>query len=187
MSFAWPWALFGLLALPVVLGAYRRLLRRQARRRVELAAQGLVLTSAHRRDRWRYVGPALLMTALAVMLLALARPVAAVAEPRREGTVILAFDVSTSMAAADVNPTRLDSAKAAAKAFVDKQPPTVKLGVVAFGGNGLIAQQPTTDKAAVLAAVNRLTPQGDTSIGRGILSSLSAIAGKPIVAGGDSE
>jgi len=182
----WPWALLGLLALPLIVVAYRRLLRQQSERRADLARQGLVVPTA-RRDRWRHVAPVLLVAALAVMLLALSRPVAAVAEPRREGTVILAFDVSTSMAAKDVQPTRLDSAKAAAKGFVEKQPSTVKIGVVAFGGNGIIAQQPTTDKDQVLASVNRLKPEGDTSLGRGILTSLSAIAGKPIVSNGDSE
>jgi Ca-activated chloride channel family protein len=186
MSVAWPWALLGLLALPLVVVAYRRLLRQQSERRADLARQGLVVPTA-RRDRWRHVAPVLLVAALAVMLLALSRPIAAVAEPRREGTVILAFDVSTSMAAKDMQPSRLDAAKAAAKGFVDKQPATVKIGVVAFGGNGIIAQQPTTDKDQVLASVNRLTPQGETSLGRGILTSLSAIAGKPIVSNGDSE
>ncbi len=186
MTLQWPWALLGLLALPLVVLAYRRLLGRQSERRAELARQGLVLPTA-RRDRWRHLAPALLVAALAVMLLALARPTAAIAEPHREGTVILAFDVSTSMAAKDVQPTRLDAAKAAAKGFVDKQPATVKIGVVAFGGNGVIAQQPTTDKDQVLASVNRLQPEGDTSLGRGILTSLSAIAGKPIVSSGDSE
>ena len=186
MSLAWPWALFGLLALPLVVVAYRRLLRQQAERRADLARQGLVVPT-RRADRWRHVAPVLLVAALAVMLLALSRPVAAVAEPRREGTVILAFDVSTSMGAKDMQPTRLDAAKAAAKGFVDKQPATVKIGVVAFGGNGIVAQQPTTDKDQVLASVNRLTPQGETSLGRGILTSLSAIAGKPIVSNGDSE
>ncbi len=175
-----------LLALPLVVVAYRRLIRAQAARRADLARQGLVVPTP-RRDRWRHLAPALLVAALAVMLLALTRPTAAIAEPRREGTVILAFDVSTSMAAEDVKPTRLDSAKAAAKGFVEKQPATVKIGVVAFGGNGIIAQQPTTDKAQVLASVNRLEPQGDTSLGRGILTSLSAIAGKPIVSNGDTE
>ena len=134
-SLQWPWALLGLLALPLVVVAYRRLLRQQSDRRADLARQGLVVPTA-RRDRWRHVAPVLLVAALAVMLLALSRPVAAVAEPRREGTVILAFDVSTSMAAKDMQPTRLDAAKAAAKGFVEKQPATVKIGVVAFGGNG---------------------------------------------------
>jgi Ca-activated chloride channel family protein len=186
MTLQWPWALLGLLALPLVVVAYRRLVRQQAARRAELARQGLVVPTS-RRDRWRHLAPALLVAALAVMLLALSRPTAAIAEPRREGTVILAFDVSTSMAAEDVQPTRLDSAKAAAKGFVEKQPATVKIGVVAFGGNGIIAQQPTTDKDEVVASVNRLQPQGDTSLGRGILTSLSAIAGKPIVSDGDTE
>lgn len=183
----WPWALLGLLALPLVVVAYRRLLRRQAARRANLASQGLVLSTRTTGDRLRHLAPALLLTALAVMLLALARPVAAVAEPSREGTVVLAFDVSTSMGAKDVQPTRLDAAKAAAKGFVDKQPASVKIAVVAFGGSGLVAQQPTTDKEQVMAAVNRLKPEGDTSLGRGILTSLSAIAGKPIISGGDSE
>jgi Ca-activated chloride channel homolog len=186
MTLAWPWALLGLLALPLVVAAYRRLLGKQAERRADLARQGLVIPTP-RRDRWRHLAPALLVAALAVMLLALARPVATVAEPRREGTVILAFDVSTSMAAKDVQPTRLDSAKVAAKGFVEKQPSSVKIGVVAFGGSGIIAQQPTSDKDQVLASVNRLEPQGDTSLGRGILTSLSAIAGKPIVTNGDTE
>ena len=186
MTLAWPWALLGLLALPLVLVAYRRLLRQQAVRRAELAQQGLAVPTP-RRDQWRHVAPILLVAALAVMLLALSRPVAAVAEPRREGTVILAFDVSTSMAAKDVQPTRLDSAKAAAKGFVEKQPASVKIGVVAFGGNGIIAQQPTADKDQVQSSIGRLEPQGDTSLGRGILTSLSAIAGKPIVSSGDTE
>jgi Ca-activated chloride channel homolog len=187
MTLQWPWALLGLLALPLVLAAYRRLVRARADRRAELAAQGLVTRAPSGRDRWRHLAPALLVAALAVMLLALSRPVAAVAEPKREGTVVLAFDVSTSMAATDVAPTRLDAAKAAAKGFVDNQPAEVKIAVVAFGGTGLIVQQPTTDHDQVLAAVARLKPEGDTSIGRGILTSLSAIAGKPIESSGDSE
>jgi Ca-activated chloride channel family protein len=101
--------------------------------------------------------------------------------------VILAFDVSTSMAATDLKPTRLEAAKAAARAFVEKQPTSVRLGVVAFGGTGLVTERPTEDRAAVLAAVNRLHPQGDTSLGGGMLGALSAIAGKPITKLADAE
>ena len=96
------------------------------------------------------------VAALVVLIVAMTRPVAAVAEPHREGTVVLAFDVSTSMSATDIKPTRLEAAKAAARQFIEKQPPSVRLGVVAFGGTGLVTERPTTDKAAVLAAVNRL-------------------------------
>lgn len=179
MTLTWPWALLGLLLVPVIVMGFRRLLRRQEERRGELARQGLVL-SAPPRDRWARLAPALLVAALVVLVVAMTRPVAAVAEPHREGTVVLAFDVSTSMSATDIKPTRLEAAKAAARQFIDKQPPSVRLGVVAFGGTGLVTERPTTDKATVLAAVNRLDAQGETSLGGGLLGALSAIAGRPI-------
>jgi Ca-activated chloride channel family protein len=84
------------------------------------------------------------------------------------------------MAAKDLSPTRLDAAKVAARAFVAKQPSTIRLGVVAFGDSAVISQQPTNDRTQVLAAIDRLAPQGGTALGRGIVSAISAIAGKPI-------
>jgi Ca-activated chloride channel family protein len=172
--------------IPVIIVARRRLLDRQAERRATLASQGLALAPAPH-DRLRRLAPALLIGALAVLILALTRPVAAVAEPHREGTVALAFDVSNSMAADDVKPSRLEAAKAAARGFIEKQPASVRIAVVAFGGTALVTQRPTNDKTAVLAAVARLSPQGDTSISNGILGGLSAIAGKPIRPPGDAE
>jgi Ca-activated chloride channel family protein len=180
MSFEWPLLLLSLLAVPVLVVAYRAQLRRRDQRRAQLAAEGLVAATAVRPDRWRHVAPVLLLAALTLLLASLARPAATVAEPRREGTVILAFDVSTSMAAKDLAPTRLDAAKAAARTFVAKQPSTIRLGVVAFGDSAVISQQPTNDRAQVLAAIDRLAPQGGTALGRGIVSAISAIAGKPI-------
>ena len=180
MSFEWPTLLLSLLAVPVLVVGYRAQLRRRDQRRAQLAAEGLVAASAVRPDRWRHVAPVLLLTALTLLLASLARPAATVAEPRREGTVILAFDVSTSMAAKDLSPTRLDAAKVAARAFVAKQPSTIRLGVVAFGDSAVISQQPTNDRTQVLAAIDRLAPQGGTALGRGIVSAISAIAGKPI-------
>jgi Ca-activated chloride channel family protein len=152
-----------------------------------MAAQGLVVVPAPRRDRWRHVGAGLLLAALAVLVVSLTRPVATVGELHREGTVVLAFDVSNSMAATDVKPSRLDAAKAAANAFVEKQPPSVRIAVVAFGGTGLVTQRPTTDRQDVLAAVARLRPSGETSLAGGILGGLSAIVGKPVKAPGDAE
>jgi len=187
MTFSSPWMLVALVAVPALLIGYRRMLRRQAHRRAELAALGLVASTPTRPERARHVVPVLLVAALTLMILALARPVAAVAEPRREGTIILAFDVSTSMAAKDMAPTRLDYAKASARGFVNRKPSSIRMGVVAFGGSSLVTQQPTTDKGEVLAAINRLTPQGNTAIGPGILTSLSAIAGKTITAANSTE
>lgn len=180
MTFEWPMLLLSLVAVPLLVIAYRAQQRRRDERRAHLAAEGLVASAAGRPDRWRHVAPLLLLTALTLLLASLARPSATVAEPRREGTVILAFDVSTSMAAKDLAPTRLDAAKAAARTFVAKQPASIRLGVVAFGDSAVISQQPTNDRNEVLAAIDRLAPQGGTALGRGIVSAISAIAGKPI-------
>jgi Ca-activated chloride channel family protein len=180
MTFVWPWMLPALLVVPLLVLGYRALLRRRSARRADLAAMGLVAPSAVSSGRRRHLAPALMIAALALMLLALARPEATVAEPHREGTVVLAFDTSSSMAATDLAPNRIDAAKAAARAFVDRQPATIRIGVVAFGDAGLVTQQPTADRSLVLAAVDRLTPQGGTSLGRGIQTSLSAIAGRTV-------
>jgi Ca-activated chloride channel family protein len=177
--------LVGLLVLPALVVAYRRLLAGRAARVRAMAAEGLVVVE--RRDRLRHVGPTLLLGALALLVLALTRPVAAVAEPHREGTVVLAFDVSNSMAATDLKPTRLEAAKAAARGFVAAQPPSVRIAVVAFGGSGVVTQRPTDDRTAVLAAIARLKPQSDTSLAGGILGGLSAIAGRPVRAPSDTE
>jgi len=123
----------------------------------------------------------LLLLALVVMVAGLARPEATVPQPRREGTVILAFDVSASMAAKDLEPDRIAAAKAAARTFVQKQPSTVRVGVVAFSGSGLVTQEPTTDKATVTAAIDRLTPQGSTALASGLQTALSAIVGRPVL------
>ena len=180
MTFIWPWMLLSLLLVPLLVREYRRLVRRRADRRAELAAVGLVAPRAVSSGRRRYVPPVLFLAALTLLLIGLARPEATVAEARREGTVVLAFDVSGSMAATDMTPSRIEAAKAAARTFVRRQPSTIRIGVVAFGDSGLITQQATTDRATVLAAIDRLTPQGGTALGRGIQTSLSLIAGKTV-------
>src|SRR5512132_3546809 len=109
MTFAWPWMLLALLAVPGLAVAYRRLVRRRALRRAALAELGLG-TPAPTPTKRRHVAPALFLGAFALLAVAAARPAATIAEPRREGTVILAFDVSTSMAAKDMAPTRLEAA-----------------------------------------------------------------------------
>jgi Ca-activated chloride channel family protein len=180
MSFVWPWMLLSLGAVPLLVQQYRRLLRLRTARRTELAALGLVAPGAVSLGRRRHVTPALFLAAAALLLVALARPEATLSTPRREGTVILAFDVSASMAATDLAPTRIDAAKSAARAFVQRQPATVRVGVVAFSGSGLVTQQATDDRARVLDAIDRLRPDGGTALARGLQTSLSAIAGKTV-------
>ncbi len=130
--------------------------------------------------RQRHIPPLIFLLGLTLLLFGLARPEMFVDLPRMEGTVILAFDVSSSMTADDLEPTRMEAAKAAARTFVENQPSTVQIGVVAFSNGGLVVQPPTDDQTAVLATIDRLSPQGATSLGQGIFSALNAIAGEAI-------
>lgn len=176
LTFTWPWLLLGLVLVPVLVGAYVRLRATQRRRRHELASLGLA-TSAPRRA---VLAPVLLLLGVSLSLAAMARPVANLPEPRREGTVIIAIDVSSSMAAADVTPSRIDVAKQVAHTLVDAQGSQISIGVVAFGQSSVVVQQPTTDHTEVLAAIDRLKVGGATAIGSGVLTALSTIAGTQI-------
>jgi Ca-activated chloride channel family protein len=170
-----------LIVAPLLVYGYVELVRKRAERTKALAAQGFAPTASSRRLRKvRHVPFLFFLVALVLLLVAFARPAVSVGLPHREGTVVLAFDVSNSMLAKDLQPTRMDAAKAAAHAFVAKQPDTIKMGVVAFSNGALVTLQPTADHAQVNAAIDRLTPMGGTSLGQGIFASLSALAGKPL-------
>ena len=177
MSFIWPPVLALLVLVPVGVALYVELGRRRARRVAAYGRLGQASWIGRRPlGRRRLVAPLFVLFGLAVSVIALARPQAAVSLPRLEGTVILAFDVSGSMAATDFQPTRMEAAKEAARAFVEKQPPSVQVGVVAFSDSGNSVQAPTSDQLAVTAAINRLGPQRGTSLANGIQASLEAIA-----------
>jgi len=181
MTFRSPAMLVLLLAVPAMVAAYVRSRRRQAQRAAALAEQGLVATPPPSGMRVRrHVPFGLFAAALTVLIVAMAQPMATVQTPRREGTVILAMDVSNSMRATDIRPTRLEAAKEAARAFVRRQPPAVRIGVVAFGDGAVIVQTPTNAQDDVVRSIDRLSPQGGTSMGQALITSLSAIAGKPV-------
>ena len=181
MSLGSPWMLLSLAFVPAVVFFYWRALRRRARRSARLASEGLVPTGAPRgARRRRHVPFALFVAGLVLVGFALARPTMTITLPSREGTVILAFDVSNSMRAEDLEPTRIEAAKVAARAFVAQQPRTIKIGVVAFGDSAVTMLRPSNVKAEVIAAINRLSVSGGTSLGQGLYTSLSAIAGKPL-------
>lgn len=182
ISFQSRWLLLGLLVVPVVVALYWRAQRARSGRVARLAAEGLVQTPASQRHRYRrHVPFALFAVALTLIGIGVARPTARVTLPEREGTVILAFDVSNSMKATDLKPTRIDAAKAAARAFVEKQPSTIRIGVVAFGGSAITVLRPSNVKQEVLDAIDRLSVSGGTSLGQGLYTSLTTIAGKPLV------
>jgi Ca-activated chloride channel family protein len=173
--------LFCFLILPPVVAGYVRSRQRRKRRSAALAAQGLVASDLGRRRGWRVHFPfALFLAALALLIVAFARPMATVRTPRREATVILAIDVSNSMAASDAHPSRFAAAKSGASAFVREQPSSVRIGVVAFGPRAVIVRPPTLSHPDVLEAINHLSLGGGTSLGAGILTSLDAIAGKTL-------
>ncbi len=177
MSFIWPETLFLLLLIPLFVALYTRMQQRRRRIAARYGSLGLAQATAGRGlGLRRHVPPALFLLSLTILAVALARPQTVVSLPRIEGAVILAFDVSGSMAADDLKPTRMGAAKAAALDFVQRQPPGVQIGVVAFSDSGFAVQAPTNDPEAILAAINRLTPERGTSLANGILASLNTIA-----------
>jgi Ca-activated chloride channel family protein len=177
MSFIWPTMLVLLFLIPLFGVLYIMLQQRRRRLAASYGSLGLVAGATGRGPGIRrHIPPALFLVGLTILAIALARPQAAVSLPKVEGTVILVFDVSGSMAADDLKPTRMEAAKAVARDFVERQPPSVQLGVVAFSDGGLSVQAPTNDQEAVLASIDRLTPQRGTSLGQGILAALNTIA-----------
>ncbi|MBO3751199.1 VWA domain-containing protein [Streptosporangiaceae bacterium NEAU-GS5] len=146
------------------------------RRTAALASAGV----ATRRGRWAHLGVGLTIAGLGILAVAASDPTASVPVPRAAGTVILAMDVSNSMSADDVAPTRLAAAQKAARSFIRAQPASVDIGVVAFERGALTVARPDRDHAAALAAVDRLKVSGGTSLGTAIIGSLTAISGKPV-------
>jgi len=176
MSFLWPTSLFFLIAVPVLLGLYIWSQRRRRKYALRYASLSLVKEALGRGPGIRrHIPPALYLLSVAFMLFALARPITVVKVPSQEGTVILAIDVSMSMRATDIKPDRITAAKEAAKAFVEKQGDSVKIGVVSFASDASIVQAPTLDHDLVIAAIDRLRLQRATAIGRAVLTSLDAI------------
>src|SRR5262249_45810682 len=154
--FIWPAMLVFLVLVPLFVGLYIRLQRRRQRFAASFGTLGLGQVAGGRRPgARRHLPPALFLVGLTIVLLALARPQTVVSLPRVEGTVVLVFDVSGSMAADDLKPTRMEAAKAAARDFVERQPRSVQIGVVAFSDSGFAIQVPTNDQEAVLASINR--------------------------------
>jgi Ca-activated chloride channel homolog len=181
MSFIWPFMLLLLALIPLLIGLYALLQRRRQAAAASLGPLGQVQSSSGGvLGKRRHVPPVFFLFGFTLLVFGLARPEMIVDLPHVEGTVILAFDVSSSMTADDLAPTRIEAAKAAARAFVENQPQTIKIGVVAFSNGGLVVQQPTNDQAAILEAIDRLTPDGGTVLGQGIFTSLNAIAGQAL-------
>jgi len=176
MKFIWPEMLAWLIVVPLLVAAYVYWLRRKKKGAVRYPSLALLKAAMGRGDRIRrHVPPALLLLSLIAMLVAIARPTAMVTLPSQQQTIILAIDVSLSMRASDVEPTRMGAAQAAAKEFVKDQPADVRIGIVTFAGTALLVQPPTHDREDLIAAIDRFELQRNTAIGSGILLSLATL------------
>ena len=172
-TFLWPSLLWLLLAVPLLMLAYFRVLQRQrvlAARRARLETVGVGTTGRMQ----RILPPLLWLAGLSALLLAVARPQAALVLPARIETVILALDMSGSMRANDLQPTRIVAAQNAAKAFVAAQPRHVKVGVVGIAASAALVQSPTDNREDIVAAIERLEPQRGTALGSGLVIALDA-------------
>jgi Ca-activated chloride channel family protein len=181
MSFLWPSMFWFLLVVPLLVVGYVQLVKRREREKSSLGVMGGIQSrSGKPLGARRHIPAAVFLLGVTILIVGLARPEMTLDLPRREGTVILAFDTSNSMKADDLTPTRLTAAKRAARAFVDAQPSSIEIGVVAFSSVAFLVQPPTDVKDDVRAAIRRLRPEGGTSIGHAILTSLNAINGEPL-------
>lgn len=176
MHFLSPAYLFLLLGVAALIAVYAVMQVRRTKYVARFSNVELLGSVAPRRPGWRrHLTFALLMIALAVLSIGVAKPSAAVKVPRDRATVMLAIDVSLSMEATDVLPTRLKAAQAAAKTFADELPKRINLGLVDFARSGNVLVPPTLQRGAVKSAVNNLHLQSYTAIGEGIFACLGAI------------
>jgi len=176
VSFQWPELLWGLAALPLLVAAYLLLQRRRKRLSMRYANLSLVREALARGAGWRrHVPPLLILAALATMIVATARPEATVMLPTKQETIVLAMDVSGSMKATDVQPSRIVAAQDAARAFIKDLPSSVRVAIVTFAGAASLVQPPTNSREDLLAAIDRFQLQRGTAVGSGILVSLKTI------------
>jgi Ca-activated chloride channel homolog len=176
MSFLSPEFLWLLLALPASVALYWWVQQKKKQSALRYASLDIVKAAIGKGLWWRrHLPPAILFAALAAMLTAVARPSAVVTLPTHHETVILAIDVSGSMRANDVEPSRIEAAQAAARTFIAQQPRSTRIGVVAFAGSAALVQAPTSNRHDLRAAIEQLQLQHATAVGSGILVSLKAL------------
>jgi Ca-activated chloride channel homolog len=187
-QFLAPLRLWLLLLLPVLVGLYLWRQRRRHGYAVRFTNLALLGQVAPRRPGWRrHLVAAGLLATVALMVLTFARPAGEVKVPRERATIIVTIDVSLSMKADDVQPNRLTAAQTAAREFVQDLPPRLNVGLVSFAGTASVLVPPTTDRARVNQAIDRLKLAEYTAIGEGIFTSLDALSLVPTDASAPDE
>jgi Ca-activated chloride channel family protein len=176
MSFAAPLVLLALLVLPALLVLYVVEQRRRRSAAAAFAAPALQPSVVPLRPGWRRHAPmAAAALALALLVVAAAKPQRTVAVPVERASVMLVTDVSGSMTATDIRPSRLVAAKRAAQRFVDAVPDRVNVGLLAFNSTPTVLQSPTKDREVVKAAIESMRPSGGTATGEAIASATSTL------------
>jgi Ca-activated chloride channel family protein len=173
MNFVAPAMLLGLLLIPVAIGFYLWAQRRRSKYAVRFTNLDLLANLTPRRPSWRrHLPPILYLGAIAALLIGLARPTMVIATPREDATVILAMDVSGSMRATDVSPTRLDAAKASALSFIAQLPEGVRVGIVSFASEPVTLVSPTADRGQLKQAIDGLSARDGTAMGDALMQVL---------------
>ena len=176
MYFQWPEFLWLMLGMPLLVMLYLWLLRRKKKLALRYASLSIVKEAmGPGQTIRRHIPPALFLLALAVMLVSASRPMAVITLPSSQQTIMLAMDVSGSMRATDVQPSRIVAAQNAAKAFIAELPRNVKVGIVAFAGSAQVAQLPTTNREDLVTAIDRFQLQRATATGNAIVMSLATL------------
>ena len=180
LKFEWPLALAALLVVPAALAAYVVLDRRRRSQAARFGSPALFPNLVARAPgRLRHLPVVALLVALAALAVGVARPHATISVPREEATVILAMDVSRSMTATDVHPTRLAAARSAARRFLEQIPDSFRVGVVVFATRAQVTAPPTDDRAITLAALSNARPGEGTALGEAIDLALKAARSVP--------
>lgn len=185
MSFEWPFLLYGLAFVPLMVGLYVLAQRRRRAYAVRFANLPLLREVAPRRPGVRrHLPPLFFLLGLSALLVSLARPSAVIAVPRDQSSVMLVLDVSGSMSADDLRPDRMAAARQAARAFVEALPDNAQVGLVSFSNAASVRAPLGRDREAVLRAIDALRPDGGTAIGEGLDLALEQLARRPANADG---
>ncbi|MFC4003431.1 VWA domain-containing protein [Prauserella oleivorans] len=184
-GFSSPWWFLLLFVVAAVVAGYVLALRTRRKRTLRFSNLELLERVAPRGRRWtRHVPAALLVVSLLLLTFALAGPTAEQKVPRNRATVMLVIDVSLSMEATDVAPTRLKAAQDAAKQFAEGLTPGVNLGLISFAGTATVLVAPTTERDGVVRAIDNLKLAQSTATGEGIFAALQSIESFSAVVGG---
>ena len=184
-GFAHPWFFLFLIVVIGLVALYVIMQRARTKRILRFANMELLESVAPKRPtKLRHLPAILLVLALTLFTVAMAGPTNDVRIPRNRAVVMLVIDVSQSMRATDVSPSRLVAAQEAAKQFADQLTPGINLGLISYAGTATVLVQPTTNRDATKAAIDKLQLADRTATGEGIFTALQAIATVGAVIGG---